>query len=50
MNGHILKKPAMDLSAMEVEIQRRLQRGKFKLLLSHFLCFILALAFIFFVI
>ena len=50
MSQHILKKTAMDLGAMEVEIQRRLQRGKLKLLLSHILCFILALAFIFFVI
>ena len=50
MSQHILKKPAMDLGAMEVDIQRRLQRGKLKLLFSHILCFILALAFIFFVI
>jgi hypothetical protein len=50
MRQHILKKPAFDLGAWEGEIQRRLQRGKTRLLISHILCFILASAFIFLVI
>jgi hypothetical protein len=34
MRQHILKKPAFDLGAWEGEIQRRLQRGKTRLLNS----------------
>jgi hypothetical protein len=50
MRQHILKKPALDLGALEDEIRRRLQRGKTRLLISHLLCFILAVSVIFFVI
>jgi hypothetical protein len=44
MRQHILKKPSLDLSALEDEIQRRLQRGKIKLLISHILFFILTVS------
>jgi hypothetical protein len=50
MNQHILKKPVLDLAAMEREIRRRLQQEKIKLLISHILCFLIATAVIFFVI
>jgi hypothetical protein len=50
MSQHILKKSALDLGALESEIQRRLQRGKTKLFISEFLCFLVAVIFIFFVI
>ena len=50
MNQYILKKPAIDLGALEKEIQRRLNRGKIKLLISHVLCFMLAMTIVFFVI
>lgn len=50
MSQHILKKTALDLGALEDEIQRRLQLGKTKMLIFHFLCFILASVVIFFVI
>ena len=49
MNQHIIKKTAIDLEVVEREIQLRLSREKIKLLISHFLCFILATAVIFFV-
>jgi|GEM_PF-1513945 len=50
MSQHILKKPVIDLNTMEGKIQRRLQRGKTKLLISHILFFIMAVSVIFFVI
>jgi hypothetical protein len=50
MSQHILKNPALDLGAVEGEIQHRLRREKAKLFLSHTFCFFLALAIIFFVI
>ena len=50
MSQHVLKKPALDLDAMEREIQRRLRRGKTRLLISHIFYFFLAMVIIFFVI
>jgi len=50
MSQHILKKPAIDLSAMEGEIKRRLRREKTKMLISHIFFFFLAMTIIFFVI
>jgi hypothetical protein len=50
MGQHVLKKPALDLDAMEAEIQRRLRRGKARLLISHIFYFFLAMVIIFFVI
>jgi len=50
MSQHILGKPAIDIGAWEGEIQRRLRRGKIRLLISNILCFILAMAVMFFVI
>jgi len=50
MNQHILKKPALDLGALELEIQHRLKRGKIKLLISHIIFFILSASIIFFAI
>ena len=44
MNQHILKKPALDLGALEIEIQRRLQRGKIKLLIVHIFFFMLTVS------
>jgi hypothetical protein len=50
MSPYIIKKPAFDLGAMEKEIQRRLRRGKTRLLISNIFYFILAVTVIFFVI
>jgi len=50
MSQYILKKPVLDLGAVEREIRHRLQQEKFKLLISHIICFILATIVIFFVI
>jgi hypothetical protein len=44
MSQHILKKTALDLGTWENEIQRRLQRGKIKLLISHIFFFILTVS------
>ena len=49
MSQHILKKPALDLGALEIEIQHRLQQGKTRLLITHGFLFILAASFILFV-
>jgi len=48
MNHHILKKPALDMGAWEIEIACRLKRGKNRLLITHILFFILAVSFLFF--
>jgi hypothetical protein len=48
MNGHILIKPALDLGALEIDIQHRLQRGKIKLLISHILFFAVTVSILFF--
>ena len=48
MNGHILKKPALDLGALEIDIQHRLQQGKIKLLISHILFFVVTVSILFF--
>ncbi len=48
MSQNALKKTAFALGAREDEIQRRLRRGKTKLLVSHALCFLLTAAAIFF--
>jgi hypothetical protein len=50
MNQHILKKPVLDLGALEIDIQHRLKQGKIKLLISNIFCLIVALTIIFFVI
>jgi hypothetical protein len=50
MSQHILKKPALDLGALEGEIKHRLHWEKTKLLLSHIFYFFLAVIVIFFVI
>jgi hypothetical protein len=50
MSQHVLKKSAMDTGTLEEEIQRRLRRGKARLLISNIFYFILAMAVIFFVI
>jgi len=50
MSQHILRKPVIDVGALEREIQRRLHRGKARLLIQDVLFFILAVMIIFFVI
>jgi len=50
MSQSILKKPAVDFSAMEIKIQLRLQREKTKLLIAHILFFILSAGVILFAI
>ncbi|MCX6555913.1 MAG: hypothetical protein NTW95_00540 [Candidatus Aminicenantes bacterium] len=40
MSQHILKKPTLDLGALEIDIQHRLQRGKTRMLITHILLFI----------
>jgi len=50
MSQYILKKPALDLGALEIDIQHRLQHGKIKLLISHIFFFILTMSVFFFVI
>ena len=50
MSQHILRKPAIDLGAMEEEIKCRLRREKTKMLISHIFFFFLAMTIIFFVI
>jgi len=50
MSRHIIKRAAVDPDAWEGEIQRRLRRGKTRLLIQDALFFILAAAAIFFVI
>jgi hypothetical protein len=50
MSQHILNKSALDLAAVEGEIQYRLRREKNRLLVSHILCIILSITVIFFVI
>ena len=49
MNQHILKKPALDMGAWEIEIAHRLKRGKNRLLIVHALFFILTVSIVFFV-
>ena len=44
MSQYILKKPALDLGALEIEIRRRMQRRKTKLLISHIFFFILTVS------
>jgi hypothetical protein len=48
MSQHFLHKAAPDMCAMEVEIQRRLRRGKARLLISNIFFFILAVSAIMF--
>ena len=48
MNGHILRNPALDLGALEIDIRRRLQQGKIKLLISHILFFAMTVSILFF--
>lgn len=50
MSQRNARRPAVDLGAWEREIQRRLSRGKTRLLIQDALFFILAAAVIFFVI
>jgi hypothetical protein len=50
MSQHILKKPVLDLGAVEGEFKQRMRLAKTKLLLSHIFCFLLAVTIIFFVI
>jgi hypothetical protein len=40
MNQPIMKKPALDAAALESEIQRRLRRGKIRMLITHIFLFI----------
>jgi hypothetical protein len=48
MSQYILKKPTLDLGAIEIDIQHRLQRGKIKLLISHILFFVVTVSILFF--
>ena len=50
MSQYILKKPAIDIGALEIDIQRRLQHGKIRLFISHIFFFILTVSIFFFVI
>lgn len=50
MRQHTLKETALDVGSWEKEIQRRLQRGKARLLLIDASCLLLAMIIIFFVI
>ncbi len=50
MKRRSIKKHKGDPDSMEKEIQRRLQKGKIKLIISHFLAFMATMAIIFFVI
>ncbi len=50
MSRHLKSRPAVNPDAWEREIQRRLRRGKTRLLIQDALFFILAVAVIFFVI
>jgi hypothetical protein len=48
MNQHIFKKTALDLGALEIDIQHRLQKGKVRLLISHILFFVVTMSILFF--
>jgi len=48
MSQDILKKTALDMGALEIDIRRRLQQGKIKLLISHIIFFLLSVSVLFF--
>jgi hypothetical protein len=50
MSRHLKRRPAVDPDAWEGEFQRRLHRGKTRLLIQDALFFVLAAVVIFFVI
>jgi hypothetical protein len=50
MSQHVLKKPVLNLGALEDEIKRRLKIGKIKLIISLILFFILIVSVFFFAI